>query len=230
MAFTNRVAFPNVIVNYFGGVTSWLPIVNPAGIAGSDTTLGEGARALIFLFDQDFLNANKPKSLRIMRQIRLMALSGSVDAILKIHGRLSVIRNIQGDLSKMLFDPFLVDGMLKVDDAVLSNGNTWQIGGVTLPRYNWTKAELIFNEFFFHQGSAVYDVPLPNLQRNENVAVILTPLYNGEDVRPNPNNGDPTTGWSDVGAFIGTPSNFSTTSNYRREISLNVFDTTSCDC
>lgn len=231
MALTNRVAFPNLVANNYGSLSTWLPYINPSGLgAGMQSSLGEGARALIFAFDSDYLIASKPKQLRISFDTAFRnGVGGTVTEITCI-GRLSVIRNVNVDLFKTLFDPIITDNTPNVNNGGLSNGNTWQIGGVTMPRFDWDKADIIYNLFIRHNQTSEFNVILPALQPNNNLIVVLTPFYKGDDVRPNPNNGDPSTGWSDVGSFIGTPSSFNDSQTFVRHMSLNVYDPTGCNC
>lgn len=230
MALTNQVAYPNLISTRYGSLSAWLANINMAGNAGTVSTLGAGARSLIFHFDADLLASLHPKSLEISYSCSFKAIGGALAAITQVLGRIAVIRNFKGDPSKVLFDPVLTDNFPNVNNGGLSNGNTWQIGGVTLPRFDWDKAELIFNLFIRSPNSKSYTIYLPLLQSQDSLTVVLTPSYNGDGAAPNPNNGDPATGWSDTGAFIGTPSGFTTTQNYVDFRSLNVYNPAVCDC
>lgn len=223
MALTPKIMFPNLVLNGYGNLNSGYSAISPA----QASRIGESARALCVLLSPDTIQSLNLKTLKITASLTWKIYSGS-DSISRCFGKILVVRNFLGDVTKFLFDPLLTENTPNISDAGVVTGNAWQINGVTLPRFDWEAANILHAHFLALAETVQVEVPVNQIQQNESLLVVMTPIYGNATSTPAPNdNSDPTLGYAGVGQFIGAggSSNNAGTIAYR---SLSVYGSESC--
>lgn len=203
MALTANAKAPNVVRYDFGQLDSF--IVNWQGNTSYIAGVQNAARALCFALDG-------PKRIKkIAYSVNAKQTTGSFGSAIDMIARLIVLRNYTGfPLDPLLFDPVITDNTnIGGSSGTPSSGIDWQVGGVSVKRFDWDAfaADIIFQRYIGNSAgnNARYDrdvididIPIPV---DKKVLVVLTPVY-GQQYPSQGGDSPPTFGG--VGAFMGT--------------------------
>lgn len=195
MALTNTLAQPNKIINKIGSVNSWEPNFGPTPLA-ANPNIGLAPRALIIQLNGQV----KARLKSIDYNVNIHSFTGSSAAQIRILGRLAILRNFNGLLNPVLFDPIFTP---KSTTGNFSGVNWQDANGVTLPMFDWDIPETILTRFIGGtDGQQSKSLPFDYNLRNESdsLTIILTSFYGDTQ----PSNSGAVNDFTGIHSFLGS--------------------------